>query len=196
MNIQDEIYRLLSLEDGAMNENRNEVIPDKYIIKRGHSPNGWYSLSNKDRLKLQMAPVGNQWDYVRMSENMFLWYEGDILKKLIAYADYEDGTTRAYYEGDFHITSIIRRRIPPTILTRKYCKICGDNLWGREIRGFFVDLGEKGAGNGLIDLHLYEKSLWFQKELPAKLNGIWPFHKWFRRFLRNGRNLKLSPFDQ
>ncbi|MEG1991045.1 MAG: hypothetical protein RR351_03055, partial [Christensenella sp.] len=144
MTAREQIYELFTSE-ATRNENQNQIIRDEYIIKRGHSPNGWYSLSNKDRVRLGLAPVLNTWDYVQLNNLMFLWYEGDVIKKLIAYADYPDSTTRAYYEGDFHITSIIRRRIPPTVLTRKYCKICSDNLFGREIRNFFVDLGAKNS---------------------------------------------------
>ncbi|MEG2881930.1 MAG: hypothetical protein RR873_03255, partial [Christensenella sp.] len=140
MTAREQIYELFTSE-ATRSENQNQIIRDEYIIKRGHSPNGWYSLSNKDRVRLGLAPVLNTWDYVQLNNLMFLWYEGDVIKKLIAYADYPDSTTRAYYEGDFHITSIIRRRIPPTVLTRKYCKICSDSLFGREIRNFFVDLG-------------------------------------------------------
>ena len=197
MNLQDQIYDLFINAGCDRNENQNKVIHDKYIIKRGHSPNGWYSLSNKDRFRLQMTPVGVKWEYVQVNNTMFLWYDGDVLKKLIAYVDYPDGTTRAYYEGDVHITSIIRRRIPPTVLTRKYCKICGDNLLGREIRGFLVDLGEeKGGGNGYMDLHLYEKSLCFRSDIPARVDGIWPFNKWLHKYLRWHRELPLEHFEK
>ena len=158
MDIRDEIYDLFT-EGIDRNENRNLSIPDRYIIKRGHSPNGWYSLSNKDRIRL-------------------------ILKKLIAYADYPDESTRAYFEGDFHITSIIRRRIPPTVLTRKYCKICADNLFGREIRSFYVNLGEKGIGDGFCDIRLYDKGLFSRIALPKKIDAIWSFNKWFQHGLR------------
>lgn len=183
MELQEQIYNLFTAEVDH-NENRNEVIHDHYIIKRGHSPNGWYSLSNKDRIKLQLAPVANDWEYVRLNDLMFLWYSGNVIKKLIAYADHSDGTTRACYEGDFHIESIIRRRIPPTVLTRKYCMICADNLFGREIRSFFVDLGEKDCGNGFVDVRLYDKKRFFHRAVPQKIKGIWQFNKWFQRTLR------------
>lgn len=183
MDVREQVYELFTAGIDP-NENRNLKIHDKYIIKRGHSPNGWYSLSNKDRVRLQMAPVASDWEYVQLNELMFLWYSGNIVKKLIAYADYPDGTTRAYYEGDFHIESIIRRRIPPTILTRKYCMICADNLFGREIRSFFVDLGDKGAGNGFFDVSLYDKNLFLRRGIPRKVNAIWPFNKWFQHSLR------------
>ena len=39
MDIRDEIYDLFT-EGIDRNENRNLSIPDRYIIKRGHSPNG------------------------------------------------------------------------------------------------------------------------------------------------------------
>lgn len=184
MDIRDQIYDLL-ITDVDRNENRNETIHDKYIIKRGHSPNGWYSLSNRDRIRLQMAPVVNSWDYVQLNDMMFLWYSGNTIKKLIAYADYADGTNRAYYEGDFHIESIIRRRIPPTVLTRKYCMICADNLLGREIRSFFVDLGNNDSDSrkGFFDVHLYDKDLYCRRDIPQKIDSIWPFNKWFQRQL-------------
>ena len=183
MDIRSEIYDIFT-SGIDRNENRNILIPDKYIVKRGHSPNGWYSLSNKDRIRVQLSPVVNTWDYVQLNELMFLWYDGDILRKIIAYADYPDGSTRAYFEGDLHITSIIRRRIPPTVLTRKYCSICADNILGREIRSFYVNLGEKGAGKGCYDARLYDKRLLYHGSLPAHIDGIWPFNQWFQRSLR------------
>lgn len=183
MDIRDEIYDLFT-EGIDRNENRNLSIPDRYIIKRGHSPNGWYSLSNKDRVRLQFSPVAGDWEYVQLNSRMFLWYCGDVLKKLIAYADYPDESTRAYFEGDFHITSIIRRRIPPTVLTRKYCKICADNLFGREIRSFYVNLGKKEAGDGFCDIRLYDKGLFSRVAIPKKIDAIWPFNKWFQHSLR------------
>ena len=183
MDIRDEIYDLFT-EGIDRNENRNLSIPDRYIIKRGYSPNGWYSLSNKDRIRLQLSPVAGSWDYVQLNDRMFLWYHGNILKKLIAYADYPDESTRAYFEGDFHIPSIIRRRIPPVVLTRKYCKICADNLLGREIRSFYVNLGAKDAEEGFYDIRLYDKKLFFHSPVPQKIDAIWPFNKWFQRRLR------------
>ncbi|MEG2575279.1 MAG: hypothetical protein RSA41_04515 [Christensenella sp.] len=182
MTAREQIYELFTSE-ATRSENQNQIIHDEYIIKRGHSPNGWYSLSNKDRVRLGLAPVLNTWDYVQLNNLMFLWYEGDVIKKLIAYADYPDSTTRAYYEGDFHITSIIRRRIPPTVLTRKYCKICSDNLFGREIRNFFVDLGAKNS-DSFYEVQLYDKKLFYQAPIPQKINAIWPFNKWFQKNLR------------
>ena len=73
MNLQDQIYDLFINAGCDRNENQNKVIHDKYIIKRGHSPNGWYSLSNKDRFRLQMTPVGVKWEYVQVNDTMFLW---------------------------------------------------------------------------------------------------------------------------
>ncbi|WP_066684036.1 hypothetical protein [Christensenella intestinihominis] len=183
MDVRTEIYDLFT-KGINRDENRNLPIPDQYIIKRGHSPNGWYSLSNKDRIRLQLSPVAGNWDYVQLNDLMFLWYSGDVLKKLIAYSDYPDGSTRAYFEGDFHITSIIRHRIPPTVLTRKYCKICADNLLGREIRSFYVNLGQKGAGEGFYDVRLYDKGLFSRVPIPGKVDAIWPFNKWFQHSLR------------
>ncbi len=181
MDAREQIYELFSGQVDR-NENRNLEIKDNYIIKRGHSPNGWYSLSNKDRVRLQLAPVASNWEYVQLNDLMFLWYSKNVIKKLIAYADYPDGRTRAYYEGDFHIESIVRRRIPPTVLTRKYCMICADNLFGREIRSFFVDLGKNK--NGLIDIQLYDKDLCLLRDIPPKIDDIWTFNKWFQRGLR------------
>ncbi|MEA5001891.1 MAG: hypothetical protein VB081_00115 [Christensenella sp.] len=188
----EQIYEIFAHSGADMNENRNEALLDKYIIKRGHSPNGWFSLSNKNRIKLQMTPVGNGWDYVQLNESMFLWYEQKTIKKLIAYTFYPDDTTRAYYECDFHIESIIRRRIPPTVLTRKYCMICADNLFGREIRGFYADLGEKNSGKGTMQLSLYDKNEYFFQELPRNITAIWPFNKWLQRFLRRPGEIALT----
>lgn len=181
MDTREQIYELFAGQVDR-NENRNLEIKDNYIIRRGHSPNGWYSLSNKDRVRLQLAPVASDWEYVQLNDLMFLWYSKNVIKKLIAYADYPGGKTRAYYEGDFHIESIVRRRIPPTVLTRKYCMICADNLLGREIRSFFVDLGENK--NGLIDVQLYDKDLCLHCDIPSKVGDIWTFNKWFQRGLR------------
>ncbi len=190
MNAQ-QIYEVFARSKTDMNENRNDIIPDKYIIKRGHSPNGWFSLSNKNRVKLQMTPVCGDWDYVQLNDTMFLWYEQKVIKKLIAYTFYPDDTTRSYYECDFHIESIVRRRIPPTVLTRKYCMICADNLFGREIRGFYADLGEKNSGNGFMQLSLYDKNECFEKELPCNITAIWAFNKWLQRYLRRPGDLAL-----
>ena len=103
---------------------------------------------------------------------MFLWYERNVIKKLIAYTFYPDDMPRVYYECDFNIESIIRRRIPHTVLTRKYCMICADNLLGREIRGFFVDLGPKDSGKGSMRLTLYDKNQFFYKELPESIRAV------------------------
>ena len=201
MKIQDEIYDIFSQAGGDMNENQNKHIRDMYIIKRGHSPNGWYSLSNKDRMILQMTPVSNNWDYVQLNDTMFLWYQGNLVKKLIAYCFYPDDAdrTQAYYECDFHMESIIRRRIPPAVLTRKYCTICGDNLLGREIRGCYVNLGERGKGNGFVHVSLYDRNSFLKVPIPTDITGIWPFNKWFQKYLRRHRNLEyltLPPEEQ
>lgn len=187
-----EIYDVFALSGTDMNENLNLLIEDRYIIKRGHSPNGWFSLSNKNRTKLQMSPVCSGWEYVQLNDTMFLWYERNVIKKLIAYTFYPDDMTRVYYECDFHIESIIRRRIPPTVLTRKYCMICADNLLGREIRGFYVDLGPKDSGKGSMRLTLYDKNQFFYKELPESIRAIWPFNKWLQRYLRRPGELPLQ----
>lgn len=197
MSIQDEIYDVFSHAGGNMSENQGKFIRDLYIIKRGHSPNGWYSLANKDRIRLQLSPVCNNWEYVQLNETMFLWYENKIIKKLIAYSFYPDETTRAYYECDFHIESIIRKRIPPTILTRKYCNICADNLLGREIRGCYINLGERGKGNGFVHVSVYDQNSYFRTAIPPDITGIWPFNKWFQRYLRRNRNrLSFTPLPR
>lgn len=188
----EQIYDLFSCSGSDMDENKNETIADKYIIKRGHSPNGWFSLSNKNRIKLQMTPVCSGWEYVRMNETMFLWYEKNVVKKLIAYIFYPDESTRAYFECDFHIESIIRRRIPPTVLTRKYCMVCAENLFGREIRSFYADLGEKDSGKGFMQLSLYDKNQYFKKQLPKSITAIWPFDKWLQRYLRRPGDIALA----
>ncbi|MEG1157760.1 MAG: hypothetical protein RSD64_00190 [Christensenellaceae bacterium] len=165
------------------NTNLDCLIPNKCILDRGYSPNGYYSLSNADREKLKFSCVRPKWQYYQLNERVFLWYEGDVLKKLIGYTHYSGQTYDGYFECDFSIKTIIRRRLPPLALSKKYCPVNIENLLGREIRHLYFKVGD----DGIFDADQLNEKIGFHTELPKNITTVWKFEKWLHKNLRKQR---------
>lgn len=172
----------------SLTENRNIAFNDNYYTRKGYSPDGRYSLANRERTRLQMSCIMPHDEYIQMSENAFLWYEGDTIKKMIAYAPNTNGILAHYYEGDFHLRTNDRQTVTAVALRTAECSVCAQNLFGREIRGFFVRLNT----NGCFEFQSHDAFLSLRSDVPPKIDNLWKFDKWLRKYFRSHPTLPFK----